>query len=220
MSLRTTVKNSLTAGLLLITPLVVTALILRTLINWSLQFINPAVRSTRLTQYTANIEIVAQVIAAVLIVAGIALLGFLAERSVGRNLFGNLGRVVNIIPLVNTLYASVRQVATSLVERDTAYEGVVLVEYPREGIYSIGLVTGESPAEVEAVAGGEVYNVFLPNSPNPTAGRLVLLPEDQLTQVDMSVRRGMRLVLTTGIGEAEPSSFPDADRLPSDAGGK
>lgn len=212
------IKNSFVAGLLLITPLVVTAYVLKLLVNWSFQFVNPVVQSTRLTQYTANIEAVAQLVAAVLIVTSITLLGYLAQKNVGKQLFGNIGRIVNVIPLVSTIYGSVRQVANSIVDRDTAYEGVVLVEYPREGLYSIGLVTGESPPAVEALADQAVYNVFLPNSPNPTGGRLVLLPEDQVHELDMSVRRGMRLVITTGMNGEEAEELPGVEKLSESAG--
>ena len=194
-------KRSFVSGMILIAPLVLTLYVLQLLVNSSLRFVDPIVRETRLTQYTADVEVAAQVLAVVLIVGGIVLLGYLANRSVGRTVFGQVGRIVNVIPLFSTLYGSVRQVADSLVERNTAYESVVLVEYPREGVYSIGLVTGESPDVVEEFAGDDVYNVFLPNSPNPTAGRLVLLPEDQVHEIDMSVRRGMRLIVTTGMGD-------------------
>nr|WP_245800565.1 hypothetical protein [Natrinema saccharevitans] len=78
----------------------------------------------------------------------------------------------------------------------------------------IGLVTGEGPREAEAIAGGDVYNVFLPNSPNPTAGRLVLLPEDQVHETDMSVRRGMRLIVTTGMGDDRGSVPPALETVP------
>ena len=205
MKLSDALKNSFLSGLILITPLVVTVLVLRVLVNWSLIFLNPIVEGTRLTQYTANIEVAAQVLAAVLILVAITTLGYLAQRSIGQHLFGNIGRVVNIIPLVNTIYASVRQVATSLVERKTNYDGVALVEYPREGVYAIGLVTGDAPPSMEAVAEEELYAVFLPHSPNPTAGRLLYLPEDEVHKIDMSVRRGMRLVVTTGMGEESES---------------
>lgn len=218
MRLSVAIKNSFIAGLLLITPLVVTAYVLKILVNWSLQFVNPVVQSTRLTQYTANIEAVAQLVAAVLIVGSITLLGYLAQKSVGKQLFGNIGRIVNVIPLVSTIYGSVRQVANSIVDRDTAYEGVVLVEYPRDGIYSIGLVTGESPSAVEEFAEQEVYNVFLPNSPNPTAGRLALLPADQVHELDMSVRRGMRMIVTTGMNSEEAEQLPGVDELPAESG--
>jgi len=207
MTLSSRIKSSFVAGLILVAPLAVTLYILRFLVNWSLQFVTPVVRAAGLAQYTRNLEIVAQLLAVVLIVAAVVVLGFLAQQSVGRHLFGNIGRLVNVVPLVSTIYGSVRQVADSLVERKTGYESVVLVEYPREGVYMIGLVTGESPRPVEEVAGQDVYNVFLPNSPNPTAGRLVLLPEEQVHEIDMSVRRGMRLVVTTGMGdEREPQA--------------
>lgn len=201
MNVSDTVKSSFVAGLILVAPLAVTLYILRFLVNWSLQFVTPVVRSVGLAQYTRNVEVVAQLLAVVLILAAIVVLGFLAQQSVGRHLFGNIGRLVNVVPLVSTIYGSVRQVADSLVERKTRYESVVLVEYPREGVYMIGLVTGESPRAVEDVAGQDAYNVFLPNSPNPTAGRLVLVPEDQVHEIDMSVRRGMRLIVTTGMGD-------------------
>ncbi|MFC6954139.1 DUF502 domain-containing protein [Halorubellus litoreus] len=211
-------KSSFVSGMILIAPLALTLYVLRLLVNWSLQFVDPFVAGTELTRYTANDRVAAQLLAAAIIVASITLLGYLAKKSIGRHLFGNVGRIVNVIPLFSTIYLNIRQVADSLVERKTAYESVVLVEYPREGVYSIGLVTGESPSSVEEFAGEDVYNVFLPNSPNPTAGRLVLLPEDQVHEIDMSVRRGMRLIVTTGVGDdgptpvtTDPSAFPDAN---------
>ncbi|WP_254523013.1 DUF502 domain-containing protein [Natrinema caseinilyticum] len=206
MKLTEAIKSSFVAGLILVAPLAVTLYVLRFLVNWSLQFVTPVARAAGLARYTGNVEVAAQFLAVVLIVTGIVILGFLTRQSVGRHLFGNIGRLINVVPLVSTIYSSVRQVADSLVERKTGYESVVLVEYPREGVYMIGLVTGASPAPVEEVAGRDVYNVFLPNSPNPTAGRLVLLPEDQVHEIDMSVRRGMRLVVTTGMGDESESA--------------
>lgn len=218
MRLTAGIKSSFVSGMILIAPLVLTLYVLSVLVNWSAKLIDPVVAGTRLTQYTGDDLLAAQLLAAVLILATITILGYLAKRSIGRQLFGRVGRVVNVIPLVSTIYGSVRQVADSLVERNTAYESVVLVEYPREGVYSLGLVTGESPDTVEDFAGDDVYNVFLPNSPNPTAGRLVLLPEHQVHEIDMSVRKGMRLIVTTGIGEAEPpaSAATSPTALPDD----
>ena len=207
MNVKASVRRSSVAGLILVAPLVVTLYVLRFLVNGLLQFVNPFVRSMGLTQYTANVEIVAQSLAVAIIAVSVVVLGFLAQLSVGRQLFGNVGRLINVVPLVSTIYGSVRQVADSLVERKTSYESVVLVEYPREEVYMIGFVTGESPQAVTDLANQDVYNVFIPNSPNPTAGRLVLLPETQVHETDMSVRRGMRLVVTTGIGdEREPTA--------------
>lgn len=118
---------------------------------------------------------------------------------------------------MSTIHSSVRQVATALVSGESQYESVVLVEYPREGLYSIGLVTAEGIEDVDAVTGVQSVSVFLPNSPNPTAGRLVMVPEDQIHQTDMSVRQGMRMIVTTGIGMDEPDAMA-ADAI--DEGGR
>jgi len=218
MSVSSRIKDAFVAGLILIAPLVITLYVLTILVNWSLQFINPIVAETRLVEYTANIELVAQVIAVSLIVAAITILGLMAQWSIGKHLFGNVGRTVNFIPLVSTIYRSVRQVATSLVDRDTGYESVVLVEYPREGLYSIGLVTSEGRRAIDDVTGEQAYSVFLPNSPNPTAGRLVMVPGSQIHETEMSVREGMRLIVTTGIGDDDESAL-DAYDLPAGEAG-
>lgn len=208
MSIRSSLKDSFVSGLILVAPLAVTLVVLRVIVGWGLGFVNPVVRGTRLAQYTGNVELLAQVITIGLVGVAILVLGYLARYGAGRRMFGNVGRFVDFIPLVSTVYASARRVTTSLVERESQYESVVLVEYPREGLYSIGLVTAGSPVEVETVTGEPAHNVFLPNSPNPTAGRLVVVPESQVHEIDVSIRRGMRLIVTTGVGE-------DGDALPS-----
>ncbi|MFB6175589.1 MAG: DUF502 domain-containing protein [Halobaculum sp.] len=211
MPLKKTVVNSLFAGVVLVTPLAITLFVLQILANWTLVVVDPVADGTQLTRYTANNELAARVLAAVLILLALTVLGYVAQRRVGQYLFGNVGRVVNVVPLVSTIYVTVRQVADSLVDRGTAYERVVLVEYPREKVYSLGLITGDGPEAVESSVGEEVYSVFLPNSPNPTAGRYVLLPESEVTELDMSVRRAMRLIVTTGVtGESAPATvLPD-----------
>jgi uncharacterized membrane protein len=209
MSFTSRVKNSFVAGLVLVAPLVVTLFVLRLLVNWLLQFVDPLVVWLGVAQYTANDHLVAQALTVIIIVSAVVLVGYLAQRSAGQRMFGNMGRVIDFVPLVNVIYGSVRQVANSLVDNRSRYESVVLVEYPREGLYSIGLVTGEGPPAADAVAGEDAVNVFLPNSPNPTAGRLVVIPADQVHEIDMSVRAGLRLVVTTGIGEEESATLRD-----------
>ncbi|MEA5385777.1 DUF502 domain-containing protein [Haloarculaceae archaeon H-GB2-1] len=207
------IKNSFVAGLVLIAPLAVTLYILQLLTNWLLTVVDPVVAWLGLTQTTANNHLLAQALTTGLIVSGIVLVGYLAQRQAGQRMFGNMGRIIDFVPLVNVIYGSVRQVANSLVDHQSRYESVVLVEYPREGVYSIGLVTGEAPPAADSLAGDDAVNVFLPNSPNPTAGRLVVVPDDQVHEIDMSVRAGLRLVVTTGIGE---DHSPALRELPAD----
>lgn len=193
------IKSSFIAGIILLTPLVVTVYVLWILSGWLLGVVNPVVQGTQLAAYTNN-EVVAQFIAGGGIVFLVVILGFIAQQQVGKRTFRGMGRVVNVVPLVNLIYGSVRQVANALVMRDSDFEQIVLVEYPREGVYRYGLVTGDSPDVVTEVTGQPVYNVFIPNSPIPTAGWLVLLPESKINEIDMSVSKGMQLIVTTGFG--------------------
>lgn len=196
-------RDSFVAGLALVAPLVITVFVLQFLINWMTKLIDPVVQGTRLAQYTANIHVVAQVLAAVCIVTVIILLGYLAQRSVGERVFGWIDRGIGLVPLVRTIYSSVRQVSNALMERSSRYESVVAVEYPREGLYALGFITGDSPDQLASLADQEVYNVFVPKSPNPTGGNLIMVPADQVHELDMSVRRGVRLLVTTGIAEQQ-----------------
>ncbi|WP_135364046.1 DUF502 domain-containing protein [Halosimplex halophilum] len=215
MPLTSRLKESFVAGLILVAPLAITLYILQILVSFSLQFVNPLVDRLGLIETAANVELAAQVLAVVLIVAVVTALGLVAQWSIGRHLFGNLGRTINIVPLVSTIYGGVRQVATSLVDTGSQFERTVLVEYPREDVYSIGFVTGEGTEAFDEATGDRAHSVFLPNSPNPTAGRLVMVPESEIHETDMSVRQGMRMIVTTGIGsEAEQVDAYDDYAVP------
>ncbi len=204
----TRMRNDFIAGLLLLAPLAVTVFLLQFAFRRIAAVLDPVVGATSLTTYTADIEIVAQLLAAVLLAAAIIVAGHLASRSLGERLFGGFERGVRLVPMVRTVYFGVRQVAESLTDRSARYESVVLVEFPREGLYSIGFVTNDSPGEVRSVTGDDAVNVFVPNSPNPTAGALVMLPSDDVYEVDMSVRRGIGLLVTTGLSTDDVEELP------------
>ncbi|SDJ43504.1 Uncharacterized membrane protein [Halovenus aranensis] len=210
MSLRSGIRDSFIAGIVLVTPLVITLYVLQLLSGFAFQVIDPVVQGTSLASYTANVEVVARVIAALLIVFIITALGFLAQKKTGQRLFGSLGRSVTLIPIFRTVYTTVRQISKSFSSAETSYDSLVLVEFPRKNVYTIGLITSESPNEVSEVAGATVYNVFLPSSPNPASGRLVLVPEDEIHEVDLSVRQGMGLLMTTGAGSERSGPVPAA----------
>jgi len=208
MTLSGRLRTSFVTGLLLVTPLAVTLFVLQFVFVRTTGLLNPLVQATRLTNYTGNVEVVAQLLAALLIAAGITLLGYLASWRLGKRLFGGVERAIRLVPLVRTVYFGVRQVSESLAQRTAGYDAVVLVEFPREGVYAVGFVTNEAPRATRRATNEDLFTVFLPNSPNPTAGTLALVPHDDVYEVDMSVRRGLRLLVTTGL------SVDDVDELP------
>jgi uncharacterized membrane protein len=214
-------RGSFLAGVLLVAPLAVTAFVLGFVFDRLTGALAPLVRATRLAAYTGNSQLLAQLLTALLLAGGITALGYFASWSVGRRLFGGLERGVRLVPLVRTVYFGVRGISESLLERAAGYESVVVVEYPREGVYVIGFVTNESPRATRAAVDDDaLLSVFVPNSPNPTGGRLLLVPPDELHEVDMSVRRGLRLLITTGLSvDHVTDELPNGDDGDEDEGG-
>ncbi|QIB73101.1 DUF502 domain-containing protein [Halogeometricum borinquense] len=211
MSLLTRLRTSFITGLFLIAPLAVTVFILDFVFDRLTGIIlNPIVTTTRLRSFTGDELLLAQLLAATILAIMLTLIGYVASRELGRRLFGGLERGVRLVPLVRTIYFGVRQVSESLTRQSEGFDRVVLVEYPRKGIYSIGFVTNHGPrAAVAATENDELLTVFLPHSPNPTAGSLIMVPPDDVFDVDMSVRRGLRLVVTTGLGTEDVTDLPE-----------
>jgi uncharacterized membrane protein len=204
MRIRSTLKSSFFAGLILIAPLAVTLFVFNLLVNWTFGLMTPLVKGTRFARFTFDNLFVAELVMGGFILLLVIFVGYAAQYSVGRQLFGRAERLVNFIPLVRIVYVSVRQMANSVVSRESRFERVVFVEYPRDDIYSVGLVTGDGPPVAGRIADEDVYNVFFPASPNPTNGRLVLVPESNLHETGLSVRQGIQLLMTTGLAESPP----------------
>jgi uncharacterized membrane protein len=208
-------RSSFVAGLLLVAPLAVTVFVVQFVFQRVSAVVRPLVQrilpwlQTTLN-YSGDLVLVSQVLAALLVALAITVVGYVASMSAGRRLFGGFERGVRLVPLIRTVYFGVRQVSESLTERSEGYDSVVLVEFPREGVYAIGFVTNDSPAPARAATGEDLYNVFLPNSPNPTAGALAMVPDEDIHEVDMAVRRGIRLLVTTGLSADDV----EAERLP------
>jgi uncharacterized membrane protein len=208
-------RGSFVAGLLLVAPLAVTVFVLQFVFRRVTELVRPLVRAIlpwlqATLAYGGDLVLVSQVLAAVLVALAITVVGYVASMGVGRRLFGGFERGVRLLPLVRTVYFGVRQVSESLVERSAGYDSVVLVEFPREGLYSIGFVTNDSPEVARRATGEDLYNVFVPNSPNPTAGALALVPDGDVHEIEMPVRRGIRLLVTTGLSVDDV----DAEDLP------
>jgi uncharacterized membrane protein len=208
-------RNSFITGLFFVAPLAVTVLVLQIIFDWVTTTIRPLVRQVlpflaTTLDYSGDLVLVAQVVSALLIALAVTLVGYLASKSLGQRLFGGFERGVRLVPLVRTIYFGVRQVSESLTESTESYDRVVLVEYPRERHWMLGFVTNESPSRVNRTTGETLYTVFVPHSPNPTVGKLMMVPDDELWELDMTVRQGFRIIVTTGL-----SADDMEDKLPT-----
>lgn len=137
----------------------------------------------------------------VLTVLLLLLVGMFAANVVGRRLIGFGERILLTIPLVRTIYNSVKQVieAFSMPGNRGSFRRVVLVEYPRRGLYAVGFVTSEDVEAVDAGDGAQLMAVFIPTTPNPTSGFILLLPKDDVIPVDMTVEQAFKMIISGGI---------------------
>lgn len=128
------------------------------------------------------------------------LVGWFARNFMGRLLIRISEFVVHKLPVIRTLYSAIKQIVeTILASQSQAFREVVLVEYPRKGVWSIGFITGITQGEIQRVTSEETFNVFVPTTPNPTSGYLLFLPKSQIFHLDMTVEEGIKLVVSAGI---------------------
>ena len=132
---------------------------------------------------------------------GVLLLtGMLAANLLGRELVAIWEGILSRIPIVRNIYNAVKQIAsTILTSKGKSFRKVVLAEYPRKGIWSIGFLTNE---QVELKCEGlreEMVAIFLPTTPNPTSGFILLFPKEDLIELDMSVEEGFKFIISIGV---------------------
>ncbi len=129
----------------------------------------------------------------------IAVVGLLARNYFGKRIIEWVDFTLLRVPLLNKIYGASKQVNDAFSSGSkTSFRTVVLVEFPRQGVYSIGFVTNEQHDEVQAKTGEKVVCVFVPTTPNPTSGFLLLVPQDKAIKLDMSVADGIKYIISLG----------------------
>ena len=191
------IKRNFLAGILVLVPISFTIyivlLIFRTvdrLLNYLPQKYNPQ------TYIPFHVPGLGFILAAILIFIA----GFLARNYIGYKLIQFWENMVNRIPFIRGVYLAVKQlIETVFSKADKNFKQVVLVEYPRKGVYALAFTTGVTKGEVQEKTKKTVVNVFVPTTPNPTSGFYLLVPEEELISLDMSVEDAFKLIISGGI---------------------
>ena len=136
----------------------------------------------------------------VLTVVVVFITGVIAANLVGRKLV-NLGeRILARIPLVRSIYSAVKQVTETIFSGSgKSFRKVVLVEYPRKGIWTLAFKTGEGADELQRRIGKTVINIFVPTTPNPTSGFFLMVPCEDVIELDLSVDDGLKMIISAGV---------------------
>ena len=138
----------------------------------------------------------------------ILLLGFLATSVVTRRLLTLWDYLLGRIPVFRGVYTSVQKLVESIFSQEQSGRQVVLIEYPRKGIYTVGFATGLAGGELERRGGDRLVNVFVPTTPNPTAGFYLLVPEGEVKTLEMTPEEAFKLIVSGGM--IKPGEKPDA----------
>ena len=185
------------AGILVTAPIAITVY----LASWFIELIDSRIRPLIPAAYNPEKYLPFSVpgIGVVVVIVVLTLIGAFAAGYVGR-LVLRLGEgLVGRTPVVRSVYSAVKQILeTVLANKSKAFREVVLVEYPRKGVWSLGFISGTAHPEIQKVSGEAMVNVFIPCAP-PTAGYLVFVPKREVTVLDMTVEEGLKMVLSAGI---------------------
>lgn len=193
-------KRSFVTGLVVLLPLGVTFIVIKFLLE---KIGQPA--STLFFGAWSNlldkqwIEILASVISIFIVIAIITAFGWLSKFFLGKSLLKFTENLIQNIPFINTIYNTVKQIVDTLGKNKQAvFQKAVLVHFPNETMYSIGFLTNRSVGETQEKTKETVCNVFVPTTPNPTSGFLIMVPEDKLVVLDMSVGDAIKLIISGG----------------------
>ena len=195
--LRTSLKNYFLTGLLVILPVFITAYVI-----WFLIRAMDVVLKYIPAKYLPDTYLPFHVpgLGLILVIIIILVVGLLFRNLAGRKVVHLWENMVDRIPLVRIIYSGVKQLLESFfMQKDDAFKRVALLEYPRRGAYVIGFITGESRGEVQSKTDKKMMNVFVPTTPNPTSGFYILIPEDELVILNMTVEDAFKLIISGGI---------------------
>lgn len=149
---------------------------------------------------------VAPMVSIFLAITAVYLVGLVGSNVIGRRLLRQLERMLLYVPLIRPIYSSIRQfVQTFSKAQGRTFSRVVLVEYPRTGVWTLGLVTNTASKQIhETLQQQELVSVFFPTTPNPTSGWLVFVPSIACQDLAMSVDDAFKLIISGGVLGAEP----------------
>ena len=202
-------RNYFITGVLVTAPLVITFYGAYAVVS----FIDNTVTGLLPDIYNPNTYLPFSVpgIGIVVLFTGLVIIGFLTANFLGRLLIKWGEAVLDRMPVIRNIYGAVKQILETVFQsQSNAFRDVVLLEYPRQGVWSIGFVSGTTKGEVQNLTTSEMVNVFVPTTPNPTSGFLLFVPRKDLTSLHMTVEEGIKMVVSGGI-------ITPPDKRPEDA---
>lgn len=200
-------KTIFTTGLLTILPLAVTIYVFYFIFNFLDNLVGGLIESV----FSFRIPGIGFASGLALIL----LIGFIASNIIGNRLINFFDHIFQHVPITRGIYTSAKQIIDAFtLQGKNAFQQVVLLEYPRKGLYVIGFVTGQSRGEIQEKTAEETLNIFVPTTPNPTSGMLILAPRHEVTELKMTVEEGMKVIISGGLFSPSDNNGKEVITLP------
>ena len=186
------IRNNFIAGIVVLIPIGITLYLTLFLIRISGRIIPKEINPNNYLPF--NIPGVEIVIALIII----TFIGWLSLSFLGKKFFELFNNILKKIPILRTIYSAIGQMTETFTKSDSKEKSVVLLEYPRKGIWAVGFATKENKGLIKNKVGEDIINIFVPTTPNPTSGFLLMVPKKDLIYLDVSFEQASKFIVSAG----------------------
>lgn len=204
-------RNTFLAGLAVIAPGVLTIWLIWNVINWIDGLILPLIPRRLIPEMAVGLDIPG--LGLMIFVIFTLVMGYFTKGLIGRTLVNWGERIVEAMPVVRSIYNAVKQVADTVLARNTpSFDRACLVQYPRPGIWAVAFISTTTRGEIgeHLSENGEMISIFLPTTPNPTSGFLLFVPRRDVIELDMAIEDAAKLVISAGLVHPDPRKIRKA----------
>ena len=186
------IRNYFIAGVVVLIPIGITVYLTIFIISISSKILPKEINPNHYLPYNIpGVEIIISVIL-------ITLIGWLSLSFIGKKMLDIFNNILNKIPILRTIYSAIGQMTETFTSTDKERKNVVLVEYPRKGTWAVGFATKENFGEMSDKTKKNLINVFVPTTPNPTSGFLLMFPKDEVIYLDLTFEEASKFIVSAG----------------------
>ena len=186
------IRNNFIAGVVVLIPIGITLYLTLAIVKVSSKILPKEINPNNYLPY--NIPGIEIIIALLLI----TLIGWLSLSFIGKKMLNIFDNILNKIPILRTIYSAFSQMLETFTKSTVGKKNVVLVEYPRKGTWAVGFAPNENTGEIKNKIGQEVVNVFVPTTPNPTSGFLLMFPKKDVIYLDITFEQASKFIVSAG----------------------
>ena len=196
-SILTSLRNNFIAGVVVLIPIGITIYLTLFIIKISSKILPKELNPNHYLPYDIpGVEIIISIIL-------ITFIGWLSLSFIGKKLLEIFNNILKRIPILRTIYSAFEQMLDIFTKSDEDKKNVVLVEYPRKGSWAVGFATKENNSEISKKSKQNLINVFVPTTPNPTSGFLLMFPKEEVIYLDMSFEEASRFIVSAGTSDSK-----------------